>query len=342
MCPSVIGIAMLNKDKSRKCQHFIPQGYLRKFTIENEKSLIWEYDKEKGAISRCPVSVRKICFRNYYYYQRNNEGEIDHVSLEDAFSKVENTCIQIIEKLRAESFPSKLTITEEEHGQLAFFLALLLTRNPGVRDGINQFHGSFAHQTLHSLYNSGSLPEPPPVLKDFLEQKGIDDVMKLTIFPEVSLGPMIEIARAIALEMLKKIWLFYIPADNKTFITSDNPVSFRMAEGYPNGPVGPSHPCAEITIPLRKDLALIVMPSVGIAKDKAKELQYACFGADEQGILAINKRTAASALQHVYSSQKSDELLDLVKSLRDTSQKLIMGNEKENKFSIAENPYEKI
>lgn len=332
---------MLNKDKSRKCQHFIPQGYLRKFTIENEKSLIWEYDKENGLISERPVSVRKVCFRNYYYYQRNNKGEIDHVSLEDAFSKIENTGIQIIEKLKTENLPSRLIINEEEHGQLAFFIALVLTRNPGVRDGINQFHGSFAHQTLHGLYNSGSLPEPPTIIKDLLEQKGIDNVMKLTIFPEVSLGPMIEIARAIALEMLKKIWVFYIPADNKTFITSDNPVSFRMAEGYPNGPVGPSHPYAEITIPLRKDLALITTPSVGVSKDKAKELQYACFRADEQGTSAINKRTAASALQHVYSSQKSDELLDLVKSLRDTIQKLIMGNEKEKKFSIAENPYEK-
>jgi len=28
--------------------HYVPQGYLRGFTIEEEKSLIWEYDKNTG------------------------------------------------------------------------------------------------------------------------------------------------------------------------------------------------------------------------------------------------------------------------------------------------------
>jgi hypothetical protein len=29
-------------------QYYIPQGYLRGFTIPQEKSLVWEYDKERG------------------------------------------------------------------------------------------------------------------------------------------------------------------------------------------------------------------------------------------------------------------------------------------------------
>ncbi|MEX1668608.1 DUF4238 domain-containing protein [Zhongshania guokunii] len=41
-------------------QHYVPQGYLRGFTIEGERSLIWEYDKNTGKISRQPKSVRGV------------------------------------------------------------------------------------------------------------------------------------------------------------------------------------------------------------------------------------------------------------------------------------------
>jgi len=329
----------MNKTIPKKTQHFIPQGYLRKFSIEGEKSLIWQYDKLNGLISEHPVSIRKVCFRNFYYYQRDNRGEIDHIRLEDAFSRVENAGIKVINKLNTETPTSKLIITGEECGQLSFFIALMLTRGPGFRDGINQTYGWVTQQSLNILYDTGKIPEPPKILKDIIAKKGIDNVIDIKIFPEVSLKPMIEMARAVALTMLKKIWIFYIPSDKNTFITSDNPVSFGLAEGLPNVPMGPLHPYAEITIPLKNNLALTVTPSVDIPKEKASELQYLCLKATEQNMICINKRTAAAALQYVYSSQNSEELLSLIKSLKNKSQKLVTSGEEKKRFSIVENPY---
>ena len=330
---------MSNKIIPKKAQHFIPQGYLRRFTIEGQKSLIWQYDKLNGLISEHPVSIRKVCFKDFYYYQKDDSGNIDHTSLEDGFSKIEKAGIKIINKLSTKASPSKLIITGEERGQLSFFIALMLTRNPAYRDGINQSYGWLVQNTQHTLSEKGEFPDPPEELKDIIAQKGIDSIIKIDIFSQVSLGPMVEMARALALTMLKKIWIFYIPSDKKNFVTSDNPVSYGFIEELPNTSMGPLHPCAEVTIPLRKDLALTVTPSIGLLTEQAKEFQYLCLKTTQQDMVTINRRTAAAALQYVYSSENSRELLDLVKSVKNETQKLVTNGDGEKRFSIIENPY---
>jgi hypothetical protein len=61
--------------------HYIPQGYLRGFTIPQEKSLVWEYDKESGQISLTPKSIRDMCSEQLYYTQYDESGEMDKQAL---------------------------------------------------------------------------------------------------------------------------------------------------------------------------------------------------------------------------------------------------------------------
>jgi hypothetical protein len=324
---------------TKKSQHFIPQGYLRKFTIEGEKSLLWQYDKQTCKKSNTPKSIKKICCRDFYYYQRDEQGKIDHIKLEEKFVDVENIGLKIIEKLKVENIPTKVIIGEEEQGQLAFFLALLLTRGPGFRDGINDLHGYTVQRTLKSLYEGSMLPDFPEILKERIKEKGIKNAIKVEIFSDVSLKPMIEMAQEISLEMLNKIWTFYIPYPGKTFISSDNPFSFGLAKGYPSMLVGPKHPYAEITIPLRKDLALVVLPSIEVEKEKIDGHHLMCFQATLDETQLINRRTAGAALNYVYSPESSDELLHLVKILKGTSQRFIIDGPGNKSFSIIKNPY---
>ena len=332
---------MSEKIDLKKCQHFIPQGYLRKFAIEGEKSLIWQYDKTNCLVSKCPVSIRKICCRDYYYYQRDQDGNIDHVSLEDAFSNVERIGIQIIEELRVDNSTSKIIINEEELGHLSFFLALLLTRGPAFRNGINKVNVLMLQKALTILYKNGKLPEPPEILKNLIDQNGLINVIKTEISSEVSIEPIIAMAEQVSRAMLDKIWTFYVPFNSNSFVVSDNPVSFRLASGDTKQSIGPAHPNAEITIPLRKDLAVIIGPSTEVHLKKIHKYQNMCFQADESQISAINTRTIASALQFVYSSQNSSKLFDMVRLLNGTKKEIIVDNLKEGTFSIIENPYKK-
>jgi hypothetical protein len=54
---------------------------LRGFTIPQEKSLVWEYDKESGQVSLTPQSIRDICSEQLYYAQYDESGEVDKQAL---------------------------------------------------------------------------------------------------------------------------------------------------------------------------------------------------------------------------------------------------------------------
>lgn len=165
----------------------MPRCYLKKFTIEGEKSLIWSLDKAKANYLRTPSSVKKICAEDYYYYQVDENGEVDHTALEDALSDVEGIGIQHIDKLiNASSMPYS-PLGEKEQGELAFFLALLLTRGPAFRNAVNDLHGLMVQQMLAKPHHNREIPEPPSMFDDLIKEKGIKNLVDIEIFSFVSL-----------------------------------------------------------------------------------------------------------------------------------------------------------
>lgn len=314
---------------TKKNQHYIPQGYLRKFAIEEKKSLIWEYDKIKGTVSRSPVSTRKICSRNYYYSQKGENGKDDNMSMENAFEKIECLAAPIIAKIQPEKPLQNIKLEGKDRGHLAFFIALLLTRGPSFRDGVHDMHEQIVDKTLRILYKNGKLPEPPKALKELIDKRSVNAVIRTDILPQVSLKPMIEIAEIIGNALLNKIWNYHTPANDMTFVTADNPVHFclpeKYAEKYPRMPIGPAHPLSEITIPLRKDLALICLPLGGLSNKKFSQLDGLVVKPSKDDTLKINERTCSSARQYIYSSLKSDDLLKMIKGLKGTGQFIEVG-----------------
>ncbi len=176
----------------------------------------------------------------------------------------------------------------------------------------------------------------PSELKACVEQNGIENAIHSVIFQEVSLANVTEMAYIIAIQMLKKKWRFYIPAKELTFITSDNPVSFGSGNGldFYGGPA-----LAEITVPLRKDLALVVSPYQEGNETITEKDQFSCRTATIQQTAIINKRTAASALRYIYSSENSSAILELVQSVKGTCQKIIAGYYGDKRAEVVDNPY---
>lgn len=106
--------------------HYVPQGYLRGFTIEGEKSLIWEYDKNTGKISRQPRSIRDVCVEHHYYAQKREDGSVDNESLEDAFHEIEDKAPRVIKSIKFTGTGKKVVIADEERVILSFFAAIQL------------------------------------------------------------------------------------------------------------------------------------------------------------------------------------------------------------------------
>jgi len=292
---------------------------LRKFTIEEEKSLIWEYDKKTGSTSKEPKSVRQICTEHQYYAQEDKNGDINKNKLEDAFSKyVEDPGIRAID-----SIPHKTTqgfsLTGENKGILAFFVAMLVTRGPGFRDGVEEFHKKIVEKVgapiIHKSIAEGNCPD---IIRKEIEQKGVWNVLQVEIKKWISLEPMIELANEGSNLLLAKQWTFLRPAKGKTFVTSDNPFSFSFPK-RPQEPyqAGPFNPFVTITVPLRKDLVLRVgKPAQTI------ERYYSLKKASKQETNEINTCTIAAALRYVYAPTINPYILKRIRELKHFSQKL--------------------
>ena len=94
---------------------------------------------------------------------KDANGDINKDKLEDAFSKyVEDPGIRAID-----SIPHKanqgFSLTGENKGALAFFVAMLATRGPGFRDSVEEFHKKIVEkvdsQIIHESIVEGDCPD---------------------------------------------------------------------------------------------------------------------------------------------------------------------------------------
>jgi len=248
-------------------QHYVPKGYLRGFTISGEKSLIWQYDKNTGEVSRHPKSINQICSEHQYYAQQYQDGSIDKETVENAFHEIENKTPRVIKKIHGLKNAEKVLISEDDKAVLSFFTAIQLTRVPNFRNGIEEMHRKVVEIGLSHLVQKtrekGTLPDSI----DSLYQEG---QINIEIESFVSLQPMLTTAKEGAIRLLNKVWHFAAPAKGMSFVTSDNPVYFQTPEKYRElaPQVGPFHPASEVTLPLRNDLLLICSPDIGYSEEE--------------------------------------------------------------------------
>ena len=111
-------------------------------------------------------------------------------------------------------------------------------------------------------------------------------------------------------------WEFLHSAADAPFVTGDNPVFNCDPEhkpGFLQG-VGLANRTIEVTFPLSRTVCALGMW-------RGDEILHKDVGANEVDVL--NPRTVGASLRFVYSSEKSDRLLDLVKVTKGSSPKII-------------------
>lgn len=294
--------------------------------ITTVESLIWEYDKETGEVSLTSKSIREICSEHLYYAQYDESGEVDKQALEDAFQTIEDKTPRIIRRINVSTTGEKVALSSEEHSTLSFFVALLLTRVPSFRDGIEDMHRRLVEMFLapevERSHGEGTMPQ---IIEELYNKGQLYDQIEIEIKPQVSLKPMIELASISAQVLLIKLWAFVRPAIDMFFVTSDNPVYFQLPERLcgPRSPaIGPWHPLSEVTVPLRSDLAVICRPSAGYGPGEARLLPFRTARLNVGDTKNINKRIAIAAKRYVYAPERSSALARMVGKLKGTEQRI--------------------
>lgn len=289
-------------------QHFVPQGFLKGFSDPEHPGgkMIWKYEKRYDQPPRL-VSTKSVAWSSFYYAQENEEGEQDTDTLETIFAQtLDNEVPKIIQGIEAKP-NTKVTLSDEDIGILAYFIGLSFTRVPSFRDGINELHTQIAQRMLEVA------AAHEPFIAEGLEKYGI----KATAKEWVSLKPMLEAASRISESCLSKEWKFFVPHNDIKLITSDNPVHFSLPKPAGKIMAGPAHPAVEVIVNLRSDLALVCTPPRTGGNLNIYQL-------DKVDSRRFNTGTARAAQNQIYASQKLGGLSKLTKKYANESQSLIV------------------
>ena len=124
----------------KKKQHFVPRMILKHHTIPMQKSIIFQYDKEKD-ICRA-VDIYDICRKDNLYEFHNKDGSIEESTrnvIEDNLSRCEIQWNKIFNKIL-----SHQELTETDLAFLYLLFAIQILRLPGVQKiGVQSYKDFF-------------------------------------------------------------------------------------------------------------------------------------------------------------------------------------------------------
>lgn len=271
--------------------HYVPQGYLRGFTIPGEKSLLWEYDTKTGEVSSCPKSVRSVCFRIDHNLLEWRDGRRDPNLVEDWLDKnIEAPALTVIKEFKVEPGQTRVGMPDTQKETLGRFVAFLLARVPMFRDGVEEDTQWIAETMLRMDVELGNLKLPP------------NTTCRVNVTHGSSVPAMMRGATLGTKVLMKKKWVFVAAQTGHYFLTSDSPVGV----GARHALVGPFHPESTVFLSLRKDLSLLALPDCG--DNGFVHTRY--FDADKTR--DFNALIVRNADRFVYGSEKNPEVLKLM------------------------------
>ncbi|MBN1507241.1 MAG: DUF4238 domain-containing protein [Sedimentisphaerales bacterium] len=284
-------------------QHFVPQFYLRGFSIPKERSLVWEFDKERGRYAKAPRSIRTICSRRRYYRQMREGGVEEPDMLEKGFSReLEQKVSPLYRTLlaRIAEGTSEITLTPMEYGQFCYFVAMQYTRVPSFRDKMAFFMKMHSEQMLrHKAEVDRRSGRLPPRVDELLRHGGI----KITVEDWGTVKVMIEAATTVTNALLDKTPGFFRVSPGDCFVTSDNPVSYYVKD-YQKHDIArlePVHPDAEVLFPLNRDCAVVFFPYKSGYGATQNEIRCRCLDLLPPLAQCWNMQTAIAAERFIFT-----------------------------------------
>ena len=113
--------------------HYIPQFILRNFSCDDDRNLVYFYDKESSSISKC--AIRELFMEKNLYRDEINNADAP-VQIEHDLAAYESE----IAKLIKSKFLSgrKIELTKDEDAMLKLFCAIMSFRNINAKEKFSQ------------------------------------------------------------------------------------------------------------------------------------------------------------------------------------------------------------
>lgn len=290
--------------------HYLPQFYLRKFCSREQRRLLWEYDKETSTIQAS--TPKKSGFAPGHHSFSKVGGTVDSDSIELRIKRdFEDPVPPLYDKIR-----NRKPLSDKEWVTFCFFAASMHVRVPNYIANTQamltkMFQRSFDIMKYHDAeFRNRCLKAGVPI--EALESARVSSATR-----DAALTMSLATFGIPAKVFLQMHWEFlHAPADS-VFVTGDNPVFYCDPAHRPRGflqGVGLANKTIEVTFPLSRTICALATWQSDSPLHKSITSEV---------VDLVNLRTVSAALRFVYSSEKSDRLMGLVKKTKGSSPKKI-------------------
>jgi hypothetical protein len=254
-------VAKEPKGAEPKRQHYVPRFYLNGFVGEKERLFVVNRPTEK-TFRTAPDNVA-----GENYFNRIEVEGMDPNAVEKALSEFESEVAPAIERIKT----AKSVAKEEDRAALMNLMAAVAVRNPWRREAINEIHNELVRRQLAAKFGTKEAwNKSVAELKAagvWNEDAGItfEDMQEVIKDAKFEIPKEFRIAIEINLhdhltELLwNRKWQILVAAEGSGgFVTTDDPVCLRWANGQPHGGLSPGFSVqgTEVIFPLSTTLAL--------------------------------------------------------------------------------------
>ncbi|MCR2031443.1 DUF4238 domain-containing protein [Alistipes timonensis] len=315
--------------KTNQLQHYIPQCYLRNFSVD--KKSIHVYDKKLSKSYR--MAINKCCCQKDLYLI--NEASIENQDnkmvtplffesnyfaafIEPQYSRLLKKIIQAQELYRSTKVNTPI-FSFDEKISFAYLLGVQWYRLPARKEQLHRFNLECANAEAEIIKSCMAYIKDDPKFLDLKVSASSDPAIDhADVYADSEfLG---ELANILA----DKYWEFYYTDTNQIY-TSDYPITIEPhVKDAPNYYEGFGMYGAEISMPISKNIVLVIWDSQYF-QDK-KDIDCLFSELDNKGIRRYNSMRYYYAKERLFCYQDEYALVRLIKYINNGAEIFINGD----------------
>jgi len=226
----------MSKQITIRDQHYVPQFYLKYFT-NNQKELE-RFDCKNRQIL-LPKGPKGVCSEDFYYGVQTGTRDETSQQVEKYFQTLENHISPKIKPIFTKIMNSS-EIQPNDKWNIAFLMSMIWIRGPEMREQINKMAGDVIKHTTKFIFST------KPKLLDELDRKvgwkDSDEKIRKQCRSSILNGDLNVVVdnsqHMLMFNFIDKFanlfygqdWVVYISKADRTFITTDNPVTVVIPE----------------------------------------------------------------------------------------------------------------
>jgi hypothetical protein len=240
-------LVMLGRQKTKN-EHYVPQGYLEKFTEDGK--YIYVFDKHKPSAQRVyKAHIRNVASETYFYdFPPDIQQDYPDLQVvEHMFSEIEAIFYEFRDNFLA-TINGMISITQDQRLAMAYFMTLQMLRTPEYRRNFIDMMNKLGTQVAYRVRLNSPKKKLEPLA--LLDKSRIPLAHAKLMFPSDMLYSFVKV-------LINHIWIVGVNKTTESFYTSDTPVVTK-AHSAQSGGIGIASRGIEIAFPLTEDVILIL------------------------------------------------------------------------------------